>query len=357
MFRVREDRTVFESRSPLRAMLCLGEFTMNTALQLVYSSTVQTGKKDYINKFRQNEPKTGVLFTDFIETTVARKARRMGQSYQRNYKTVIYHLKNFAEENDVTVYTNSVNEEFLDDFISYLEEKDLKQGYIKVLFSLVKAMVKKAGMYGYAVDSSYDDVTVDDDEPFTVYLSMNEITRIYYFLGLTKKQARIRDLFVVGCLTGLRYSDYSTLTKDNFQGDYIVKVTQKTGKKVTIPIHDYVREIYLKYDGKISFNLSLQHFNRYIKKICEKIGFEDEVVFNYTRGGKLITEKKQKWELISSHTARRSAATNMYLTGRMKTYEIMALTGHTTEKSFFRYIKITNQDVARQIAGDSFFRT
>jgi hypothetical protein len=52
------------------------------------------------------------------------------------------------------------------------------------------------------------------------------------------------------------------------------------------------------------------------------------------------TDTKPKYEFISSHTARRSAATNMYLTGRMKTYEIMSLTGHTTEKSFFRYIRV-----------------
>jgi|GEM_PF-2622157 len=50
------------------------------------------------------------------------------------------------------------------------------------------------------------------------------------------------------------------------------------------------------------------------------------------------------------------AATNMYLTGRMKTFEIMALTGHTTEKSFFKYIKVNNSDISKQIAGDSYFR-
>ena len=46
----------------------------------------------------------------------------------------------------------------------------------------------------------------------------------------------------------------------------------------------------------------------------------------------------------------------MYLTGRMKTYEIMQLTGHTTEKNFFRYIKVTSDDTAKAISGDIFFR-
>ena len=60
--------------------------------------------------------------------------------------------------------------------------------------------------------------------------------------------------------------------------------------------------------------------------------------------------------MVSSHTARRSAATNMYQTGRMKTYEIMALTGHSTEKSFFRYIRTSEDDRVKQIAGDNYFK-
>ncbi len=280
----------------------------------------------------------------------------MGVSYLSNYSTVVYHLKNFSEINDAEIFTNSVNEEFLDDFICYLEEQNLRLTYIKSLLSLVKSMARKSGSYGYAVDCTFDDVDIDDEDSFSVYLSLNEITRIYYFVGLTKKQQRIRDLFIVGCLTALRYSDYSTLTKENFTSDRIIKVTKKTNKKVILPIHDYVREIYNKYDGEISSGLSIQHFNRYVKMICKKVGLVDNITFNYTKGGKLTTDTKQKWELISSHTARRSAATNMYLTGRLKTFEIMALTGHTTEKSFFKYIKVTNEDISKTISGDNFFR-
>ena len=329
---------------------------MTAVLKVVHNSHELSGKRDYINYATLTEPKTGVLFIDFISQTVARKAKRMGNSYKQAYKSLIRHLNNFSDFYDVNIFTNSVNEDFLDDFIVYLQEINLKQGYIKNLLALVKAMIKKAGTYGYAVDPSYDDVELEDDIPFSVYLSMNEITRIYYFQGLTRFQERIRDLFVLGCLTGLRYSDYSTLNSDNFQGDYIVKVTKKTGKKVTIPIHDYITEIFEKYDGEVSRGLSIQHFNRYMKMICKNVGLDDPVTYNYTKGGKLITETKPKYELVSSHTSRRSFATNMHMTGRMKPLEIMAITGHTTEKSFYRYIKITKENIAKQISGDSFFR-
>jgi len=331
---------------------------MNTALRLVSSNLALSGKKDYVNKLISNEPKTGVLFSDFVDITTTRKAKRMGEKYKASYTSVINHLLRFSEINDCNVFTNSVNEEFLDDFICYLEEQNLKLNYIKALIDMIKGMVRKAATYGYAVDMTYDDVTVEPEDYFSVYLSMNEITRIYYFKELTRIQKRTRDLFIVGCLTALRYSDYSTLTRQNFdaKGDFIVKVTKKTGKKVTLPVHDYVKEIYERYDFNIPGGRCIQQFNRAIKGICKKIGFDESITFNYTRGGKLVTETKQKWELISSHTARRSAATNLYLTGRLKTYEIMQLTGHTTEKSFFRYIKVTNEDVSKHVAVDNFFR-
>jgi integrase len=326
---------------------------MNTVLKVVKDLS---GKRDYINRLTQSEPRTGVLFKDFVKETALRKSKRMGESYVKNYNTLIFHLNEFADQFDANIYTNSIGEEFMDDFVLYLEGKYLKQNYIVNLLFLVKSMASKAAKYGYAVDPGYDDVEIKLEPSFSIFLSMNDITRVYYFKGLSKKQERIKDLFVVGCLTALRFSDYSTLIENDFTKDYIVKVTKKTKAKVTIPLHDYVREILIKYNGVLYFGLSIQYFNRAIKSICKQIGFIDEIRYNLTKGGKLVYETKQKWELISSHTARRSAATNMYQTGRMTTASIMQITGHTTEKSFFRYIKTSDEDKAKQIAGDSFFR-
>ena len=209
------------TRRPVKAVAhserCfLGGFYM-TALKLLKGSFTPQ-KKDYINRLSQSEPKTGVFFAEFIENTIARKSKRMGASYVKNYTSLLKLLKDFIEKFEVDIYTNSVNEEFLDDFITFMEEQGYKLSYIKYQLTLMKGMVKKAATYGYAVDPSFDDVDIDDEDSFSVYLSMNDITRIYYYEGLTRIQSKWRDLFVVGCLTGLRYSDYSTLRKENFRG-------------------------------------------------------------------------------------------------------------------------------------------
>jgi integrase len=248
----------------------------------------------------------------------------------------------------------------LDDFIIYLEEQGLRHNTIVGYIEKIQSLVRRASQYNYAVDNTYDEIDLLAEPTNAVFLSMNEITRIYYYKfekqDKRKAKERIRDLFVIGCLTALRYSDYSTLTKDNLQNGYIVKRTKKTNVDVKVPAHDYVKEIFAKYGGNIPNGLCIQYVNKYLKVIMKEIGLNDPITFSYTKGGKLITVTREKWELISSHTARRSAATNMYLTGRMKTFEIMKLTGHKTEQNFFRYIRLTSEDTARSISGDNFWR-
>ena len=137
------------------------------------------------------------------------------------------------------------------------------------------------------------------DYTFAVFLSMNEITRIYYYKfrkqDSRRAKEKIRDLFVVGCLTALRYSDYSTLTLDNFQNDFIVKRTKKTNVTVKVPMHEYVREIIAKYGGNIPNGRCIQYFNKYLKLIMREIGLTDKITYSYTVGGKIKTVTKEKW--------------------------------------------------------------
>ena len=61
-----------------------------------------------------------------------------------------------------------------------------------------------------------------------------------------------------------------------------------------------------------------------------------------------------KCDIITTHTARRSAATNMYKAG-IPSISIMRITGHTTEKAFMKYIKITAEENAELMAKNKFF--
>jgi integrase len=190
--------------------------------------------------------------------------------------------------------------------------------------------------------------SMSEVETDAVYLTEKEINDLYnYDFSREKRLEGVRDLFVFGCFVGLRFSDYSTVEKENIvsiDGDLFIKViTEKTDQLVIIPCHPLVLELLQKYESNYNSlpkSLSNQKFNEYIKEVCKKAGL--------TEKGRLSTDpKKGLCECVTSHTARRSFATNLYLDG-YPTIEIMKITGHKTEKAFMKYIKVSKQDAAKR---------
>lgn len=164
---------------------------------------------------------------------------------------------------------------------------------------------------------------------------------------------KVRDLFIVGCWTGLRVSDFNDLKPYHFAGDYIVKNQYKTGAPVTIPIMPVIREMHSKYSGNFP-RIAPSKINRCIKAICKVAGLSEQVEKQRTKAGTRKTEIFEKWQLVSSHTARRSFATNMVRRG-YSTRQIMAITGHQKESVFLNYIKLSSTEHAeilrKQITG------
>ncbi len=161
------------------------------------------------------------------------------------------------------------------------------------------------------------------------------------------KAANVRDLFLIGCYTGLRFSDFSKLAQQNIADDYITIQQTKTGEDVVIPVHNVIQKIIKKHNG-IPAIVSNQKFNSYLKDICKTIpAFSESVPKVITKAGKKLTLNLKKGEMVSSHTARRSFATNEYLSGT-PSITIMAVTGHKTEKAFLKYIKVTSKEHAEK---------
>ena len=160
-----------------------------------------------------------------------------------------------------------------------------------------------------------------------------------------KRLERVRDLFLVGAWTGLRFSDFTRITKEHIKGNFIEIEQQKTGKRVLIPLHPVVSEIWQRYGEKLPPNITNQKLNDYIKEVCKIVGLTDYEHKTITKGGVKTSTRYEKWELVSSHTARRSFATNLFLSG-FPTLSIMQVMGHRTEKAFMRYIKVTPEQHA-----------
>ena len=136
---------------------------------------------------------------------------------------------------------------------------------------------------------------------------------------------------------------------NNIKNDFITYRQQKTNTSVTIPLHPVVKEILKKYNNQMPEPITDQRFNEYIKDACKMAKIDSVESFTRTVGGKLVTVSKPKYELVSSHTGRRSFCTNMYLHG-LDTLMIRSISGHKTEKSFLKYIKVSQKEHAEIMA-------
>ncbi|MBA7545998.1 hypothetical protein ES705_38380 [subsurface metagenome] len=118
-----------------------------------------------------------------------------------------------------------------------------------------------------------------------------------------------------------------------------------------IPINPIVKVIMEKYNEQYENSLPSEISNVQMNLNLKEIGRNMDVLQTYesitfVKAGKTINKKIKKCELLTTHTARRSFATNMYKAG-IPTITIMAITGHKTEKAFLRYIKVTPDEHAK----------
>jgi site-specific recombinase XerD len=125
-------------------------------------------------------------------------------------------------------------------------------------------------------------------------------------------------------------------------------VTQKTGTSVTIPLPESAFKILIKYNYKLP-KQNNQTENEQLKLLCKIAGFKEETTITYKLGGELISEVKQRWELVTTHTARKTFITNCLRAG-IEAYLVMEIVGIKKESTFRRYVQVTNNDVAGALA-------
>jgi len=194
-----------------------------------------------------------------------------------------------------------------------------------------------------------DDFKVLDEETDAIYLTYEEIGKMYNAdISHDPTLALYRDMFVLGCLTGLRFSDYSTLSGSDLRNGMLYKKTNKMDNWVVIPLRKEAIDIFNRRYATGVPKISNPVFNRYIKEIAELAGINQPITFSYKKGNKdvSITKPKAKW--VTSHTCRRSFCTNEYLAGTEISL-IMKISGHKTHKDFFKYIRVTQEEAARKI--------
>jgi integrase len=188
-----------------------------------------------------------------------------------------------------------------------------------------------------------------EEQADAIYLTMHEIDRIYEIdLSRDLKLQQHRDLFVLGCYTGLRFSDFSIIRTEDIRNNMLYKKQVKSNHWVIIPLRSYAESI-LKNKFKRGIpKISNTEFNNSLKLIGKLAGLDNPIKFSHKKGNRHIVVCKPKYEWITSHTCRRSFCTNEFLAGTPVEL-IMKISGHKNLKDFYKYIKISPEEAAEKI--------
>jgi len=279
----------------------------------------------------------------------------------KQYQNTLNHLIEFQKTYRRKIDFDTIDLDFYDDLLKYFNSQNYATNSIGKTIKNIKLFMRAAAEKKLHVNHDYQNkrfrkITEIAD---TIYLNDEELLRIYNLdLSANPAREKTRDLFLIGCYTGLRFSDYNKLRPENIKkterGTFLNIKTQKTNELVIIPLNWMILEILEKYNQNLPGAFTNQEMNRELKEIGKAAEIAEKVSITATRGGLRTDTIHQKYELISTHTARRSFATNSYLAG-IPTISIMKITGHRTDKAFMLYIKISQEDNANKLAEHPYF--
>lgn len=319
------------------------------------------------SKIRGREAQVRKNPLEYIQDYIERKKAMINKSTKRtlcsgtvyNHKNALKRLQLFCSEKRLGFVWELFDRRLEEKLTAWMNEKGYAANTIASQYSIMKVWLSDAERDGLIKDPCFHQYTTKTHDVSNIYLTEDEIKRIYeidFDNAEVKKQIdpkssieQTRDLFVIACWTGLRYGDWHDLSKACINGDRMTVPTHKTNKTVVIPLHPYVKAIVEKYGGKLPQSVDKSKTNTQIR-LCGKIaGINEEVTLDRIRGGQQVLMRKHKYDFITNHTARRSFATNMFQKGA-PVLSIMAITGHTTEANFMKYIKVDEQRHADIIA-------
>lgn len=308
--------------------------------------------------FKKNAPITLGFFAIY-DGFLLGKEKSMSRNGIKDFKTLRTHLLGFEKERKRKITLSDIGISFFEEFEYYLSQLEIKtkskdsddiitkpfaDSTILKNLQTLRIFLNNQKDKGMPVNPSYKNFKiVKKKHPELVTLEENE-----YWLLLNKVEnerlEKVRQLFVLQCSTGLRYSDVIRIRKNHIRNNRIHITTIKTEQSLSIPLNEHSKEILYGCNFDTStISISNQKYNDYIKELCEHVGINQPFEKTSYRGNKPFPENLKKYEIMSSHHGRRFFITQSLING-VRAEVIMKMTGHSDFRSFEKYIAVTGTD-------------
>jgi integrase len=340
------------NKAILNASNCIDEIFTTYEILKKRAPTPEELKNDFYSKTGKHNNRYDNFFFEVYDKFTATNG--INNNWVRGTYQKFAALKQHLITFDKKISLLNISEETMQHFVSYLQKQGLRNTSIDKQISFVRWFLRWCYKQGYYTGSLHDTFRpklkgTDGQSKEIIYLSWEELMRFYYFDFENKLYLKhVRDVFCFCCFTGLRYSDVAKLRRNDIFQEHIRVVTQKTNESLIIELNDYSREILKQYENtKFKNSLALPvisnvKMNLYLKEAGKIIKLVTPQRIVYFRGNNRIEKVYSKYELLTTHCARRTFVVNALRIG-IPAEVIMKWTGHSDHKSMKPYMKIVDE--------------
>jgi len=295
-----------------------------------------------------------------IDDYISSKTGKVTPGMLRIYRNMKEHLQAFEDYRKKKITFESFDLDFYESFVDYLSFhyvqrrrkeviKGLKVNTIGKTIKQLRIFLRNRMRKKIIPQIDLTDFKTTEEAVDAIYLTWDEISKIYKVdLSGFPHLFDYRNMFVLACLTGLRFSDFSTIKISDVRNKMLYKKQGKTDGWVVIPLRKEAQDLFNNEFKKQIPVLTNAEFNRHIKTIGRLARINDSIGFSYKKGHQDIKITKAKYAWITSHTCRRSFCTNEFLAGTPVEL-IMKISGHKSVKDFYKYIRITPEEAGIKI--------
>jgi len=307
-----------------------------------------------------SNPRVNLSLFFQIDDYIKCKKGKVAKSTLNIYKCMSEQLLAFQNYRRVPIGFHSLDFDFYEQFVDFLTYefqqvrrkaviKGLKLATIGKTIKQLRIFVKDRMSRKIISPIDLSDFKILDEQSDAIYLSWKEINQIFLTdLSNHSYLVPFRDSFVLGCLTGLRFADFSNIRPEDIRDGMLYKKQGKSDHWVVIPLMNTAKEILINRFKKAVPIVHNADFNANIKEIGRLAGINEMVKFSYKKGNKDVEIIKPKYCWITSHTCRRSFCTNEFLAGTPVEL-IMKISGHKSLRDFYKYIRVTPEEAGRKI--------
>ena len=329
-----------------------------------HEEIVERQERKYVVNGKINRPLLPKMpFSDYIVAKCDewRKYANKKKQTKEAFSGLLAFIKLYEDDKNTNLKIQDLSEEFFIDFFHFIKfcnpDKTYKVSYVNKIFRQCRTFgysLRDVEKYPLLINWKHEAFPRSSEESDEVALTLNEVLLVHRLVIPQHKTAyrKVRDLFVFGCLTGLRYSDLKRANVELVNGKWKVRMTMKKVRdKITIPLHPIAKKIWDSYEGKWP-SLNEVAFNEIVKILCADAGLTQSFQISYTdtRTNELVTVTYPFNELVYSSTCRRTFATLLVYHYKLNPEIARRFTGHRKLASFLKYLRITDEQADELLA-------